>query len=207
MRGSAPRAPAPRRFPARRPSARTASFAPIAGCASSTSFFSSSDSVAATPRARPSGSSSAASRSTKRVRPSNSSASSSTLSCRGKSRMRTRRRAAGRDGGRRRARPRARPGGRTARRAGRRSGTCRASAVGELADAAVGVGLARADELVAAPELDRDAGCGLPAFGVEHVRRDRHRHSLAASLRCSRAISSSRARTRLPPATTFSPPT
>ena len=63
--------------------------APIAGWASSTSFFSSSVSCAATSRARPSGFSRTASRSTKRVRPSKSAASSSTLSCRGSSRTRT----------------------------------------------------------------------------------------------------------------------
>src|SRR5262249_62022176 len=77
----------------------------------------------------------------------------------------------------------------------------------ELVDPSVIVGLAGADELVAPPELDVDAGRGPPALGVEDVGRDRHRHSLAASARCSRAISSSLARTRVPPATTFSPPT
>ena len=48
------------------------------------------------------------------------------------------------------------------------------SAVGELADAAVDVGLAGADELVAAPELDADAGRGHAALGVEDVGRDGH---------------------------------
>ena len=62
---------------------------PIAGCASSTSFFSGSVSSCASSRARPSGSSTVANNSTKRVRPSNSSASCSAVSCRGSSRMRT----------------------------------------------------------------------------------------------------------------------
>src|SRR5262249_60073521 len=76
-----------------------------------------------------------------------------------------------------------------------------------LADRSVVVGLAGADEIPAPPELDVDARRGPAALGVEDMGRDRHRHSLAASLRCSRAISSSLARTMAPPATTFSPPT
>ncbi len=59
-------------------------------------------------RARSRGSSISASRSTRRVRPSKSSLSSSTLSCRGSSRIRTARRGAGRGSGPPRARPRAR---------------------------------------------------------------------------------------------------
>ena len=42
-------------------------------------------------------------------------------------------------------------------------------------DPAVGVGLAGADELVAAPELDADAGGGQAALGVEDVGGDGHR--------------------------------
>ena len=69
----------------------------------------SSSSVAITSSACSSGSSTSARRSTRRVRPSKSSLSSSTVSCRGSSRIRTARRGAGCGGGRRRARPRARP--------------------------------------------------------------------------------------------------
>jgi hypothetical protein len=41
---------------------------------------------------------------------------------------------------------------------------------GELRDAAVVVGLARGDEVVAAEELDRDAAGGLASAGVQDVR-------------------------------------
>src|SRR3990170_546869 len=103
-------------------------FAPIAGCASSTAFFSASERVRATCRAYPSGSSSPARRSTNAVLPSKSSASSSTVSCRGRSRTSTRRRGAGRGSGalRPRSRARARPGGRTSTAGRRRAGTSRA---------------------------------------------------------------------------------
>ena len=52
------------------------------------------------------------------------------------------------------------------------------SAVGQLPDPPVGVGLAGADELVAAPELDADAGRGQAALGVEDVGGDGHRATL-----------------------------
>ena len=86
---------------------------PIAGWAARASTFSSSLSVARTSSARSSGSSISARRSTRRVRPSKSSLSSSTLSCRGSSRIRTARRGAGRGSGRPRARLRARHARRT----------------------------------------------------------------------------------------------
>ena len=138
--------------------------------------------------------------------PQKSSASSSTLSCRGRSRTRRGRRAAGRgsrrspsssssstrrkngDGGWKTSRYT--PGSTSA------SSRMRPSCVGS----------ARRDELVAAVELDADAGCRLAARGVEDVRRD-HRANLPAWARWCRAISSSSACTRRPSRTTSSPPT
>ena len=76
------------------------------------------------------------------------------------------------------------------------------TAVGELADAPVGVGLARAGELVAAPELDANAGGGRAALGVEHVGRDGHgttvRHVQAGERR-PRPPSRAHASTASPP--------
>src|SRR5205085_7147873 len=79
---------------------------------------------------------------------------------------------------------------------------------GELADAAVAVGLTGGDELVL-PELDADTAGRPAALDVEDVGRQRGAHStnLSAWRRCSRAISSSSARMRCPSRTTSSPPT
>ena len=58
------------------------------------------------------------------------------------------------------------------------------SSVRELADAAVGVGLRRGDELVAAVELDADAGRRAAARGVEDVGRE----VIGANLRACAAL-------------------
>src|SRR5439155_25778818 len=78
--------------------------------------------------------------------------------------------------------------------------------LGERADASVGVGLARADELVAAIELDAHPCRGPAVRRVEDVRRE-HQANLPACARWTRAISSSSARTRRPSRTTSRPPT
>ena len=130
---------------------------PIAGCAFSTSRFSSSGSSCTSVRARTSGSGSSASRSTNAVRPSNSSASWSALSCRGSSRIRRARRGAGRGSGR----PRARPSSSTRRKngdGGVEHERVRAGLqVVREARATVCVRLGRGNQDAAAPELDRNA--------------------------------------------------
>ena len=78
--------------------------------------------------------------------------------------------------------------------------------VGEVANAAVGVRIARREELVAAVKLDAHTDGGAAAGSVEDVRRD-HDANLPAWTRWWRAISSSSACTRRPSRTTSSPPT
>src|SRR5207248_1160323 len=76
----------------------------------------------------------------------------------------------------------------------------------DLARAAERIVLACGDEILAAEELDADARRRHPTRGVEDVSRD-HPANLLACVRCSRAISSSSARTSRPSRTISSPPT
>src|SRR3954451_23738849 len=77
------------------------------------------------------------------------------------------------------------------------------------ARAPVAVGLGARDDLLAAAQLDAHAAAWAPAFGVEHVGRERDAHpeNFSATRRCSCAICSSSARASRPSRTTSSPAT
>ncbi len=136
--------------------------------------------------------------------------SSSTLSCRGRSRTSRARRAAGRgEWPSSSSQLAARRDGSTARPDGRRAGRRRVRGLRRAARCGRPRRSPAADELVAAIELDANSLRGPPALGVEDVCRERDAHgaNFSAWRRCSRAISSSSARTRRPSRTTSSPPT
>ena len=178
-----------------------------AGCAASASACSSGGAASST-SSRSSGFSAAASRSISRVLPAKSGASSSALSCRGSSRIRRARRAAARGSGR----PRARPSSSTRRKNGDGGWNTSRYSPGSspspsLAPAVV-VRRRRRDELAPrrAPRARRRRARRRPCRG-RGSRGWSRRRSFAAWRRCSRAISSSSARTRRPSRTTSSPPT